>query len=93
MNKIYFSKRKYDVLKFIANYYRRNDYTPTFAEIAKGMGFTRSRANAIVNDLVIIGLLDKEEGSSRRKIRLNDKQLLLVNNLRINITYSTDEFR
>ena len=93
MNKIYFSKRKYDVLKFIANYYKSRDYTPTFAENAKGMGFTRSRANAIVNDLVIIGLLDKEKGSSRRKIRLNDKQLLLVNNLRINITYSTDEFR
>ena len=93
MNKIYFSKRKYDVLQFIVNYYMRNDYTPTFAEIAKGMGFTRSRANAIVNDLVTVGVIDKEEGSSRRKIRFNNKQLKLVNNLKINITYKANEFR
>jgi SOS-response transcriptional repressor LexA len=35
MNKIYFSKRKQEVFKFIVNYFNDNDYTPTFAEIAK----------------------------------------------------------
>ena len=93
MNKIYFSKRKQEVFKFIVNYFNDNDYTPTFAEIANNLGFTRSRANAIVNDLVLIGVIDKETDSSRRKIRLNPKQLKLVNSLKINITYKANEFR
>jgi hypothetical protein len=42
---------------------------------------------------VLIGVIDKETDSSRRKIRLNPKQLKLVNSLKINITYKANEFR
>jgi predicted transcriptional regulator len=93
MNKIYFSERKLDVFKFITKYFKENDYTPTFAEIAKNLGFTRSRANAIVNDLVKIGLLDKETDASQRKIRLSKIQVNLLNKLKFNIMYTENEFR
>jgi len=92
MNKIYLSERKFKVFKFITNYFKENEFTPTFEEIAKDQGFTRSRANAIVNDLMKIGLIDKGD-SSRRKIRLSDKQIKLVNSLKINYTYNENEFR
>ena len=64
-------------------------------QIASVWVLPEAELNAIVNDLVIIGAIDKEEGSSRRKIRLNPKQLkLYVNSLKnTNITYSTDELR
>tara|TARA_S200002703_G_scaffold152463_2_gene152894 strand:- start:35 stop:319 length:285 start_codon:yes stop_codon:yes gene_type:complete len=93
MNKIYFSERKLDVFKFITKYFKENEYTPTFAEIAKNLGFTRSRANAIVNDLVKIGLLDKETDASQRKIRLSKIQVNLLNKLKFNIMYTENEFR
>ncbi len=92
MNKIYLSDKKFKVFKFIATYYKEHEFTPTFAEIAKHEGFTRSRANAIVNDLMKLGLIDKGD-SSRRKIRLNNKQIKLVNSLKINYTYQENEFR
>ncbi|MBW2998358.1 MarR family transcriptional regulator, partial [Candidatus Woesearchaeota archaeon] len=84
MNKIYFSERKLDVFKFITKYFKENEYTPTFAEIAKNLGFTRSRANAIVNDLVKIGLIDKETDASQRKIRLSKNQINILNKLKFN---------
>jgi predicted transcriptional regulator len=93
MNKIYFSERKLDVFKFITKYFKENDYTPTFAEIAKNLGFTRSRANAIVNDLVKIGLIDKETDASQRKIRLSKNQINILNKLKFNIMYTENEFR
>ena len=93
MNKIYFSKRKHEVFKFITDYFKNNDYTPTFAEIAKNLGFTRSRANAIVNDLVKIGLIDKETDASQRKIRLSKNQINILNKLKFNIMYTENEFR
>jgi len=93
MNKIYFSERKLDVFKFITKYFKENEYTPTFAEIAKNLGFTRSRANAIVNDLVKIGLIDKETDASQRKIRLSKNQINILNKLKFNIMYTENEFR
>lgn len=92
MSNVYLSDRKFKVFKYIVKYFEDNDFTPTFAEIAKDQGFTRSRANAIINDLMKIGLIDKGD-ASRRKIRLNNKQLKLVNSLKINITYKENEFR
>jgi len=93
MNKIYFSKRKYEVFNFIVKYFQKNEYTPTFAEIAKNLGFTRSRANAIVNDLVEIGLIDKETDASQRKIRLSKSQINHLHKLKCNIMYIANEFR
>ena len=92
MSKVYLSERKFKVFKYITEYFKENEYTPTFAEIAKDQGFTRSRANAIINDLTKIGLIDKGD-ASRRKIRLTNKQIKLVNSLKINITYNENEFR
>lgn len=93
MSKIYYSHRKHEVFKYIVKYFEDNEYTPTFAEIAKTLGFTRSRANAIVNDLVKIGLIDKELDASQRKIRLSKNQINILNKLKFNIMYIENEFR
>lgn len=93
MNKIYFSKRKYEVFEYIVKYFQDNEYTPTFQEIAKNLKFSRSRANAIVNDLLKVGLIDKETDASQRKIRISKHQVSLLNKLKFNIMYIENEFR
>jgi len=94
MNKkdyIYLSKVKFDVLEYIKKFIKEKKYSPTLAEIAKRIGFTRARAGVIVMDLFDLGLITKGK-SSHRKIRMSQKQVALTLNLQYNREYKLNEF-
>lgn len=94
MNKkdyIYLSKVKFDVLEYIKKFIKEKKYSPTLAEIAKRIGFTRARAGVIVMDLFDLGLITKGN-SSHRKIRMSQKQVALTLNLQYNREYKLNEF-
>jgi len=88
---IYLSKIKFDVLNYIKQFIKDNEYSPTLAEIAKKLGFTRARAGVIVMELFRLGLISKGN-SSHRKIRMNQKQVALTLNLQYNREYKVNEF-
>lgn len=88
---IYLSKIKYDVLKFIKDFIKEKDFSPTLAEIAKNQGFTRARAGVIVMELFELGLITKGK-SAHRKIRMNPKQVALTLNIQYNREYKLNEF-
>ncbi len=89
---IYLSKIKFDVLNYIKQFIKDNEYSPTLAEIAKKLGFTRARAGVIVAELFDLGLISRGN-SSHRKIRMNKKQIELTLNLHYNREYKLNEFR
>ena len=94
MNKkeyIYLSKVKFNVLSYIKEFIKDNEYSPTLAEIAKKLGFTRARAGVIVMDLFKLGVITKGK-SSHRKIRMSNKQIALTLNLQYNREYKLNEF-
>ena len=88
---IFLSKVKADVLSYIADFVRDNKYSPTLIEIGKRFGFTRSRSNAIVNDLARANLLTKDLRYPQRKIKLNHQQLLKISSLKVNEIYPINE--
>jgi predicted transcriptional regulator len=88
---IYLSKVKFDVLNYIKKFIKDNEYSPTLAEIASKLGFTRARAGVIVMELFSLGLISKGN-SSHRKIRMSNKQIALTLNLQYNREYKLNEF-
>ena len=74
MTKILFSTsvRKKQVLKFIKEYYDKNNYSPILSEIGEHLGLSRQRILTIVEELVRDGLLEKTD-ESVRNIRIIDK--------------------
>ena len=65
---IYLSKIKFDVLNYIKQFIKDNEYSPTLAEIAKKLGFTRARAGVIVSELFDLGLISRGNSSHRKNI-------------------------
>lgn len=88
---IFLSKVKADVLNYIADFVREKNYSPTLIEIGNRFGFTRSRSNAIVNDLTKANLISKDSRYPQRKIKLNHQQLTKVNTLKVNEIYPVNE--
>jgi len=87
-NKIFFTKIKLKVLKFINQYIKKYNYSPTCLEVGRAMNFSRARAGKICSELYKMNLINKG-GSSHRKIRMNPAQLKQVKKLKINREYST----
>ena len=84
---IFLSKVKADVLTYIAEFVRDKKYSPTLIEIGNRFGFTRSRSNAIVNDLARANLLSKDARYPQRKIKLSHQQLTKISSLKVNEIY------
>tara|TARA_Y100001973_G_C5147844_1_gene306396 strand:+ start:729 stop:1016 length:288 start_codon:yes stop_codon:yes gene_type:complete len=82
-HKIYFSEKKFKVLKFIKDFIEKYNYSPTLFEIANQFGYSRARAGVIVRDLYKMGLIYKGE-SNHRKIRMTANQISSVKNLKFN---------
>ena len=88
---IFLSKVKADVLNYIANFVKEKNYSPTLIEIGNRFGFTRSRSNAIVNDLARANLLSKDVRYPQRKIKLSHQQLTKITSLKVNEIYPVNE--
>jgi SOS-response transcriptional repressor LexA len=88
---IFLSKVKADVLNYIANFVKEKNYSPTLIEIGNRFGFTRSRSNAIVNDLAKANLLSKDDRYPQRKIKLSNQQLTKISSLKVNEIYPVNE--
>lgn len=88
---IFLSKVKADVLSYIANFVKEKNYSPTLIEIGNRFGFTRSRSNAIVNDLAKANLLSKDARYPQRKIKLSHQQLTKISSLKVNEIYPVNE--
>ena len=83
---IYLSKIKYDVLIFILNFSIDKKYAPTFSEVARKFRFSRARAGAIIAELFKLGFITKGK-SAQRKIRIEDYQMEIIENLQFNREY------
>jgi len=60
------TQRQQEFLDFIREFEERHGKSPTFREIAIGMGVSsKGSVSAMVNMLASMGLLDKANGSSR----------------------------
>ena len=88
---IFLSKVKADVLTYIAEFVRDKKYSPTLIEIGNRFGFTRSRSNAIVNDLTKANLISKDARYPQRKIKINHQQLAKISSLKVNEIYPVNE--
>ena len=89
---IYLSKIKYDVLNFISNFIKENNFSPTFVEVGKKFKFSRARAGKIISELYELGFISKGE-SSHRKIRMDTEQLVSIEHLNFNREYSVKDLR
>ena len=89
---IYLSKIKYDVLNFISNFIKENNFSPTFVEVGKKFKFSRARAGKIIAELYELGFISKGE-SSHRKIRMDTEQLVSIEHLNFNREYSVKDLR
>ena len=83
---IYLSKIKLDVLKYILAFTLDKHYSPTFAEIARKFKFSRARAGKIVSELFKMDFIIKGK-SAHRKIRFEENQVQLIENLHFNREY------
>ena len=83
---IYLSKIKYDVLLFILNFSIEKKYAPTFFEVGRKFRFSRARAGAIIAELFKLGFITKGK-SAHRKIRIEDYQREIIENLQFNREY------
>ena len=99
MNKyIYFSLIKKQVLDFIIDFIRKNDFAPTYAEIANNVKsnssnqtISRTRANHIVEDLIRLGLIKKSTKQSHRKREVVETNVNMKS-IQINKGYLPNEF-
>ena len=83
---IYLSEPKLKTLKFIKNYIKKHNFSPTFAEISQAMKWSRARSGKIVSELYDLGFISKGI-SSHRKIEMTTEQMGSVANLNINKSY------
>jgi SOS-response transcriptional repressor LexA len=87
---IYLSEPKLKTLKFIKNYIKKHNFSPTFAEISQAMKWSRARSGKIVSELYDLGFISKGI-SSHRKIEMTTEQMGSVANLNINKSYPVIE--
>jgi len=83
---IYLSEPKLKTLKFIKNYIKKHNFSPTFAEISTALKWSRARSGKIVSELYDLGFISKGL-SSHRKIEMTPEQMGSVANLNVNKSY------
>ena len=60
------TKKQLEMLKFIADFIEKNEYSPSYREIAQGMGYNSIASVALhVKNLIERGHLSKRFNSSR----------------------------
>ena len=59
------TKRQRDAFKFIQDFWRENQYAPSYSEIADGLGVQRSRAYCLVSQLQERGFVSTMRGKAR----------------------------
>ena len=96
---IYYSPIKKTVLEFIVKFIDKHKYSPTYLEIAKGVksvtsekNITKARAARICKDLVDLGLLQKSNTQSHRKVIIDSAIIAKVDSIQLNKGYVKDEF-
>ena len=71
-NKIPMTTVMLRLLKFIKNYYKKNEYMPTFSEMAVGLNYkSKNSITVLIDKLASRNDLKKIKGY-RRNIELND---------------------
>jgi|LUML01.1.fsa_nt_gb SOS-response transcriptional repressor LexA len=91
-NKIFFTKIKLKVLKFINQYIKKYNYSPTCLEVGRAMNFSRARAGKILGELYELGFINKGT-ESHRKMTLTLEQKKLIKKLKINKDYNIKQNR